>query len=357
MRHVRMLGLCLVAMLAMSATALVVASPALAGGCNEECKAQKKKEKTEAKEKKQEEKALETGIGDPWGKSNYRAFKACPWEEYKEWSNIEPNMGITDCVLGITLGGKQGGFFEYGKIRVPLSKAVKLQGGFRGSGATIQVVAPREGYEPLEAPPLPVEGGLKVISPVIQEEANWPEALKESYKTALMNGEKGIDVKIEMAGEECLTVPGCLDTTHILEEKGVAFRLPLKVKVTAPWLETLGAQPCYIGSDENPIHINLTTEGDGSAGDGVKFNEEFTISYLANSKLVDTGWHIPKVSGASCGGEYASYLDKALNIALQVEGADGYEFTEKTGIVVLKGDLHDGIAEAVAEAAERGEVE
>ena len=54
-RHVRMLGLCLVAAFAMSATTLVVASPALAGGCNEECKVEKQHEK----EQKQREKALE----------------------------------------------------------------------------------------------------------------------------------------------------------------------------------------------------------------------------------------------------------------------------------------------------------
>ena len=40
-----MLGLCLVAVFAMSATTLVVASPALAGKCNEECQAQKENTK------------------------------------------------------------------------------------------------------------------------------------------------------------------------------------------------------------------------------------------------------------------------------------------------------------------------
>ena len=44
MRHVRMLGLCLVAVFAMSATTLVVASPAFAN-CNSECKQHKLEEK------------------------------------------------------------------------------------------------------------------------------------------------------------------------------------------------------------------------------------------------------------------------------------------------------------------------
>ena len=45
MRHVRILGLCLAAVFALTATTLVIASPALATKCDEECQAQKKYEK------------------------------------------------------------------------------------------------------------------------------------------------------------------------------------------------------------------------------------------------------------------------------------------------------------------------
>ena len=51
-----MVVLCLVAVFALSATTLVVASPASAS-CNTECKEQKEKEKQEAKEQKEKEKA------------------------------------------------------------------------------------------------------------------------------------------------------------------------------------------------------------------------------------------------------------------------------------------------------------
>ena len=68
----------------------------------------------------------------------------------------------------------------------------------------------------------------------------------------------------------------------------------------------------------------------------------------------DTGWHIPKVSGAKgCGGAYEEYVDKALNVALQVEYAGGYELGWKTGIVVLEGDLHDGQVAASIEKSRR----
>ena len=357
MRHVKILGLCLVAMLAMSATTFVVASPAMAS-CNQECKEQKQKEKEEAKAQKtkekeeaQEKKALETGVGDPWGVNNWHAFRACPWEEAKEWKESPP-AGISNCVDGVTIGGKKGGYFEYGHVKVLLAKSIKLQGGLWGEGSDTKFTPAREGYETLEAPELPVTGGLKVITPEIQEIAGWPQSLKESFKQAT---NKEANVKIEMAGNECFEVVGCLSNENILFEEGVAFRLPLKVKITAPWLETLTAGPCYVGSDENPIHVNLTTEGAGAAG-SLSFNEEFTHIFLHGSKLVDFGWHIPLASGASCGGEYASYLNKALDVALEVENGYGYEMTNKTGIVVLKGDLHDGYAEAVEEEAEKGNV-
>jgi hypothetical protein len=359
-RHVRMLGLCLMALLAMAATTAVVASPALAS-CNEECKAQKEKEKQEAKEQKAEakeealeQKDLEKGVGDPWGVNNFKAYKYCPWEEWEP--GVFEQKKITYCFNGITLGGKHGGFFEYGHIKVPLSKSVRLQGGFKGNGEEIEVLPAANGGETLEAPPLPVEGGIKVITPLIQQEAEWPQALKEAFKEAEKNGEKAIDVKIEMAGNECYEVPGCLDTENIIIEEGTAFKLPLKVKVTGPFLEKLGGGSCEIGSDTNPIHINLTTEDEGTAGE-LEFNETFTNIFLQGSRLVDFGWHISKASGATgCGGSYESYVDKALNLALEVESPEGYEIYWRGGIVVLQGDLHTGSVKVAGPLGEKGEL-
>lgn len=288
--------------------------------------------------------AKEAYTQNTWGQ-----YKACPYEE--------PYEDVTDCFAGITAGGGNGGFFEYGHIKVKLSKPIKLQGGFKGGGASIEVVPATHGYETLEAPELKVEKGIKVLTKEIQQEAEWPQSLKESFKEATKNKESAVYAKIEMAGTECFTVPGCLDTENILFEEGTAFRLPLKVKLTGPWLEKLGGGPCEVGNDENPIHINLTTEGAGRAG-SFYANEEFTNLYFANTKLVDFGWHIPKVSGASgCGGsEYESYVDKALNLALEIEYPEGGE-RPKTGVVELEGSTHDAAKEAVeSEGVASGEI-
>ncbi len=291
MRHVRMLGLCLIAVLMVSA---IGAGSALAK--------------------------------DPFNVNTWGQYKYCPYEE--------PQSNITDCFAGITAGGSNGGFFEYGKVKVKLNKSIYLHSGFKGSGPEIEVVPAVHGGETLEAPELKVTGGIGLFSKALQEQQEWPAALTESWKEAKKNKENAVNVKIEMAGNECFEVQGCLDTENILLEEGVAFRLPLKVKVTSPWLEKLGGGPCYIGSDEHPIHINLTTESSGSAGT-LKFAPNFYQLELHESRLVDTKWHIEEASAPKgCGGAYESYVDKSLERLLEMNGS-------RTGIVVLKGDLHD----------------
>jgi hypothetical protein len=282
---------------------------------------------------------------DTWGQ-----YKACPYD----------NPEAENCFAGITEGGSKGGFFEYGKVKVNLNQPVALHGGYKGAGSEIEVIPAREGYETLEAPPLKVSGGLSVITKQIQKSAEWPEALQQSFKEAKKNKENAVYAKIEMAGNECYEVPGCLNTEDLLFEEGVAFRLPLKVKVTSPWLEKLGGGPCEIGNDANPIHINLTTQGAGRSGE-LAFNEPNFLSLaIKNTKLVDLGWHIPVASGAKgCGGEYEKYVDRALNIALEVEyaGEEGSEKVGRTGIVVLQGSTFNGSIEGVTtEGFESGEL-
>jgi hypothetical protein len=286
----------------------------------------------------------------PYNVNTWGQYKACPYDDAE----------VENCFAGITEGGSKGGYFEYGKVKVKLNQPVALHGGYKGAGSEIEVVPARSGYETLEAPPLKVTGGIGLLTKQIQQSAQWPAALTESWKEAKKNKESTVFAKIEMAGDECFEVPGCLDTENLIFEGGVAFRLPLKVKVTGPWLEKLGGGPCEIGNDENPIHINLTTEGSGRSGE-VKFNEPNFLSLaITNTKLVDLGWHIPVASRATgCGGEYEKYVDRALNIALEVEngGQEGSEIKGRTGIVVLQGSTYNGSVEGVTtEGFESGEL-
>ncbi len=79
MRHLRMAVLCLVAVFALSATTLVVASPASAS-CNTECKEQKEKaqaEKAFAKNIARREKWEASRVGDPYSANTWGQFSAC----------------------------------------------------------------------------------------------------------------------------------------------------------------------------------------------------------------------------------------------------------------------------------------
>jgi hypothetical protein len=314
-RHVRMLGLCLVAVFAVSA---VFAASALA--------------------KK-----------DPYTVNTWAQYKHCPYEDVE----------VTDCFYGRTSGGKEGGEFKYGHVSVKLKYPIVIQGGFKGVNPNVEVSPElKEGGSTLEdTEPEPVARGLKVITPKIQEEAEWPEALIAAFQAAKEKHETKASVTIEMAGIECYEVPGCLNTENLIFEEGPAFRLALKVTLHNAWLESMGGGPCTIGSDEHPIKQLLTTEGAGRAGE-INFNSNFTQIEIEESELVDVSWHIPTVSGASgCGNaEWESYIDKALNTALEVEVA-GYEYYWKTGITWLTGNLHDANRKAVAtKGVESGEL-
>ncbi len=311
----------------MSAATLVVVSPASAS-CDAQCKHEKEKAKTEQKIAKWEEKR----VGDPFSVNSWAQYRACDY-----------SRAIAEretCYAGVTNGGKSGGFFEYGKVKVPLSKSIILQGGFEGEGTEIKAFPAANGYKTLDAPPMPVTGGIKLFDKATQAQANWPAAMAESWKEAIKNKEADVEATIEMAGNGCFEELGCLNTFNLLTRQGVAFKLPLKVKITAPWLEKLGSEPCYIGSDEHPIRINLTTEGAGAAYE-LKFNEAFSQIVLP-SRLVDVGWTIePASDPTGCSGPYGSYLIASLDHVL--------EGNERTGIVVLNGILHTSEAYSVAE--------
>lgn len=300
------MGLCLVALFALSA---MVAVPAM------------------AKESKQEKKE----------KFIAGQFKNCPV------NNPETEL----CFAGVTSGGKKGGFFSLGNITVPLSKPITLQGGEHENEAeeNIYLVPAVEGAETLESPELKVPGGISVITSRIQELQEWPAELTQAFKEAKKNKETAMYVKIEVAGgNKLFEIPNALNVTNLIFETGPAFTLPLKVKITGPFLEKLGGGPCLVGNDTTPVYQYLTTSpaSNGSAGYLYILAEGNQVE-LENSRLGDLGW--PVESGAEpqgCGGAYESYVDGALDEALGLtRGAKG--------LTLLEGNLYEATAEYVRE--------
>ncbi len=410
MRHVRMLGLCLVATLAMSATVLVVASPALAS-CNEECqiqkekekqekkeqtekekaeaKAQKEKEKEEAKKQKEKEKAEREVAEGKYSIYTWGQYNHCPFGN-EEFASLVPLKSRAYCFVGRTKGGSEGGFFILGGVTVKLSKPITIQGGYIDHSSAektaikteqkeceanpeyspvckeaeespegfenywkykvnnLKVFAP-EGAETLEAPELKVNKGLKLIDQTIQEVQEWPEELSAALKEAERNGEGNVYAKIEVAGSGLYETYGGLNTTNLLDESGPAFILPLKVRLINPFLEKLGGGPCTIGNDEFPIVQRLSSEPPGrfASPGGFKHNSNLTQLEIGGSRLVDLSWPVPEGAGASgCGGPYESYVDAALNEVLELPSQHGSTF--------LLGTLWTGTAYTTKKAFEEG---
>jgi hypothetical protein len=303
-RHVRMLGLCLVAAFAVSAMA---AMPALAA---------------------------------KFSTKTWSQYKGCPYN----------NPEVEFCFAGITAGGSEGGYFQLGNVTVKLNKPVTLQGGANGSGEEVKIFPATNGFQTLESPELKVEKGLAVITPRIENEVGWPEALKQSFAEAKKNKEAGLNVKIEVAGgNEIYEQLGTLSTQNLIEEHGPAFSLPLKVKITGPWLAKLGGGPCEIGSETHPVFQFLTSENPGRPG-SLEEGFEFANIELNGSRLIDVGWNVEEAAEANgCGsGENEAFVDAAIDRSLEVPF--------RHGITVLQGSTFAGNVKAVKEAAERGEV-
>jgi hypothetical protein len=329
-RHVRMLGLCLVALFAMSATTLVVASPAMAK--------KSEQEKEEAKGIKEEE---------------HGKYSQATWDQYKycPYNNSESEY----CFFGETAPGVAGGYFTIGTVKVPLSKPIRIQGAFRETGTdnsagdnALRVIPAENGGETLESPELPVEKGLNLITPQIEKQAKWPAALIEKFNEAKANKETKLDVKIEVAGNTLYESNEGMSTESLIFEKGPVFELPLKTRLISSFLEKLGGGPCTVGNNEHPIMQLLNDEPPGYL-EKLHFNKEFTDIEVEGSKLVDVGWPIPEGGGATgCGGpEYEPYVDAAINETLA--------YPKATGVTELSGNLFTGLTAKVHELAEKGE--
>ncbi|HTZ86521.1 MAG TPA: hypothetical protein VMB05_07620 [Solirubrobacteraceae bacterium] len=351
-RHVRMLGLCLAAALLVSAFG---AGSALANN------------------------------KDPYSVNTWAQYKYCPFNN-AEWQAAFYH----ECYVGRTSGGANGGYFQLGNVTVKLNKPIILHGGFIDRSfaeekeineerkeceanpsyspecevaekapegfakywyykiGNLKVIPAENGGETLEAPELKVPKGLKLVTPKIQENQDWPAELKAAFKEATKNHEAGLNVKIEVAGNSLFEKWGGLNTSRILLEQGPAFVLPLKVRLINPWLEKLGGGPCELGNDAHPIIQNLSSEPPGRAAEryGISFNEEFTQTGIKGSRLADLNWPVPPGAEATgCGGSYESYVDGAINEVLELPRAHG--------ITVLQGDLFTAVGEVTLEEGEK----
>lgn len=310
-----MLWLCLVAALAIGATTLVVASPALAA-CNEECQAQKRFEK-ELKVYEKERAAADA-----------KEEKLNPWEKFWAQCPIFPApSGEDGCIYGEA--GPES-YFQAGKATVHFQKPVVLQGGMisefeNENGEFFKELVPALDGKTIvpEAEPGPS------LNEGVDAEL-LPPAEKARYEAYLAAGKSTKTTEtVELAAPPHEILVSALNEQ---EEKGAAFMFPIMVHISNPFL---GAH-CYDGSTNAPIVIPFTdgetspeppnTPIHGKSGKLTTYGEGSTVE-AKDAVLVNNSYAAPGVHGCGVEGQ----ADAAINAGLGLPSPAGSNTTVLVG--------------------------
>jgi hypothetical protein len=231
------------------------------------------------------------------------------------------------------------GFVKTGNKTVPIVNPTILQGGLNlnpETGAATFIGA--EDGETLSKTPQPVPGGLLGITAPTW----WPSLLRDLFNETINNGFTGVTATLELAGPASAIK---LNTGNLINSEGTALTMPVKVKLSNPFF----GNNCYIGSNSNPITLNLTTGTTsppppntpitGKLGN-VSTAGEGLIIIFSPQKLVDNSFAVPGANG--CGGFLFSWaVDPFVNSIVGIPSPAG------NNAAVLEGKLSLASAEAV----------
>jgi hypothetical protein len=257
----------------------------------------------------------------------YARFETCP----------TANAAVDGCVYAETNSGN----FVMGAKSVPLKNQVVLKGGFDSDDGSIfgnlTFVAPTDGVT-LSKSPQPVPGGLTgIVAP-----AWWPSILRDLFNETINNGFTGVTATVELAAPASAIK---FNASAELFGVGTALAMPVKVKLSNPFL----GSNCYIGSNSNPLKLNLTTGTtsppppnspiSGNPGE-LAVIEEGNIIATKNNKLVDNSFAASGANG--CGGILFSWaVDPFVNSIVGVPSAAG------TNTAILEGSTYIADGNAV----------
>ncbi|HET7455081.1 MAG TPA: hypothetical protein VFJ76_06140 [Solirubrobacterales bacterium] len=212
------------------------------------------------------------------------------------------------------------GYITIGNKKTPIVKPVILQGGLAFNEAGELVFLGAEDGETLTKAPQPVPGGLLGIT----APSWWPSLLRNLFNETINNGFTGVTATMELAGPSSSVHP---DLLALLEERSTpALSMPVKVKLSNPFL----GNSCYLGSNSNPIKLNLTTgttsppppnspiSGDVTA---LTENPQGTLVTLDGVRLVDNSFAVPGANG--CGGLFSFLVDPFVNEIVGTPAAAG----------------------------------
>lgn len=244
------------------------------------------------------------------------------------------NSAVEQCIVSNTTGGE----FTLGQKTVPITKTITFQGGTienLETGALTFVGA--EDGNTLSKTALPVPGGLLgVVAPEV-----LPEEVRKLFEEIVNSGPTGVTATAELAAPASAIA---LSTQNLIFGEGVALSLPLKIKLSNPFL----GENCYIGSNSNPITIEFTTGTTsppapnepitGIRGE-LNIEEEGDLVVLEDDSLVNNSFAAPQAEG--CGGLLAGAVDPAVDEEVGLPAAAGHN------TAILDGQVEQAYAPSV----------
>jgi hypothetical protein len=259
----------------------------------------------------------------------FAVFKQCP--------RFTPHVNF--CLYSETTSGE----LIAGNSKIPITNPIILQGGIAENEAEEQSFVAALNGETLSKSPQKVPGGLLGLIKCneIKGEGLLEKLERQSCEAVFENGVTGVNATTELA------LPASsigINTSHLVNEEGVALSLPVKVHLENPLL----GSGCYVGSAANPIILNLTTGTTsppppnkpikGKLGN-LNFEEEFKLINITNNTLVDNAFAVPGATG--CGGIFAFLLDPIINAKLGLPSAAG------KNTVIQNNHIREATTEAV----------
>jgi hypothetical protein len=213
---------------------------------------------------------------------------------------------------------------------VPITNTVTLQAGLSPvpglSGA--YVLIPAKNGETLTKTEQNVPGGLTdLVNCTEIKGEKLPEKIERGLCKAIFENKfTGVTATVELVANA--TDPAIFDVEALFGEQGPTFILPVRIHLKN---ELLG-NACYIGSEANPIKIELT---DGTTKPplpnkpikgklGIPFaEEEGSVSLIAikENTLVNNEFSAPVAEG--CGGGASGIIDPIIDAKLGLPSAAG----------------------------------
>jgi hypothetical protein len=257
-------------------------------------------------------------------KGEFAIFADCPLS----------NPDTSTCLVATTEGGE----FVIGKEKVPIVKAITLQGGVKNFASGIETFIGAEDGNTLSKTPQKVPGGLAGLVKC-NEISNFLERL--ACEVTFENGLTGVNATTELAAPATSIE---LHTFNLLGATGTALSLPLKVHLENPFL----GSSCYIGSNAHPVVVEFTTGKTsppppntpitGNPGE-LSYNATETILTIKNNVLVNNSFAAPATEG--CGGLFSFLIGPIVNSKLGLPSPAG------KNTAILKGTMKLANSESV----------